>query len=199
MYAYAHFDNRCASVMSDDNTGITLVYPGGSSGGSLTIKTDSNLGMVKVNNDYNVALEATGGMGSYQWSLIGGQLPPGLQFSQSGFAYGKANTPGTFTFSAQVKDSSNNTAQRSFSLVVQPPNPAPVVMGVEYRKKKVFVSGVYFDSDATIFVDGVPVDSKFDGTELKTKKKAKLPQGVHVVWVVNEDGKRSNDFTFAVQ
>lgn len=199
MYAYAHFDGRCASVMSDDDTGISLVYPGGSFDGALTIRTGSDLGAVKVERDYSVALEATGGMGSYRWTVVGGQTPPGLQISQSGFLYGTAVTSGSYTFSALVKDSSNNTAQKTFSILVQPPNPTPSVVGVEYRKKKVFVFGGDFDSYAAMLVDGAPIDAKFDGSALKTKKKAKLSHGVHVVCVVNEDGKRSNDFSFVVE
>lgn len=199
MSAYAHFDGRCASVMSDDSTGIRIVYPGGSPGDTLSIKTSSDLGAVRVERDYYVSLEATGGMGSYQWALVSGGLPPGLQFSQSGFVYGKAVTPGSYAFSAQVKDSSNGIAQKSFSLVVQPPNPTPVALSVEYRKKKVFVLGSDFDSHATMLVDGMPVDAKLDGSELKTKKKAKLQAGLHVVSIVNEDGKRSNDLSFVVE
>jgi hypothetical protein len=199
MYAYAHFDGRCASVTSDDNTGIRLVYPGGSFGGALTITTGSDLGAVKVEHDYEVSLEATGGMGSYQWALVSGELPLGLQFSQSGFMYGKAVTAGSYNFSAQVKDSSGGSVQKTFSLLVQPPNPTPSVVGVEYQKKKVIVFGSNFDSASAMLVDGAPIAAKFDGSALKTKKKAKLPRGVHVVCVVNEDGKRSNDFSFVVE
>jgi hypothetical protein len=82
---------------------------------------------------------------------------------------------------------------------VQPPNPTPSVVGVEYQKKKVIVFGSNFDSASAMLVDGAPIDAKFDGSALKTKKKAKLPRGVHVVCVVNEDGKRSNDFSFVVE
>lgn len=199
MNAYAHFDGRCASVTPDDATGITLVYPGGSFGGPLVIKTASDLGAAKVERDYSVALEAGGGSGSYRWTAAGGQLPPGLLVSQSGFVYGKPGTPGSYAFSLEVKDSYNLSVQKTFSLQVQPPNPTPSVVGVEYRKKKVFVSGNYFDGDSTMVVDGAPVAAKFDGSTLKTKKKARLSVGVHVVFVVNEDGKRSNDFSFVVQ
>ena len=173
MNAYAHFDGRCASVTSDDNTGIRLVYPGGSFESALTITTGSDLGAVKVEHDYEVSLEATGGMGSYQWTLVSGELPLGLQFSQSGFIYGKAVTAGSYNFSGQVKDSSGGSVQKTFSLLVQPPNPTPSVVSVEYQKKKVIVFGSNFDSASAMLVDGAPIDAKFDGSALKTKKKAK--------------------------
>ncbi|MEK6300242.1 MAG: putative Ig domain-containing protein [Acidobacteriota bacterium] len=199
MSAFAHFDGRCASVRSDDTTGISLVYPGGSFGAALTINTNSDLGAVKVERDYSVSLEASGGAGSYRWTVVGGAVPPGLVVAQSGFLYGTSGAPGSYTFSAQVTDSSNGSTQRTFSLQVLPPNPAPLVVGVEYRNKKVFVFGSNFDKGAGMLVDGAPFDAKVDGSTVKTKKKAKLQAGVHVVCVVNEDGKRSSDFSFVVE
>ncbi|MFY9609471.1 MAG: matrixin family metalloprotease, partial [Blastocatellia bacterium] len=199
MNAYAHFDGRCASVNADDNTGISRVYPGGSLGGALNIKTASDLGAAKVERDFAVTLEATGGAGSYRWTIAGGQMPPGLLISQSGFLYGRPDTPGSYNFLGQVQDSSNGSAQKTFSLQVQPPSPAPFVIGVEYRNKKVFVFGSNFESGAKILVNGAAVKTVFDGSALKTKKKAKLPAGVHVVCILNADGKRSNDVSFVVQ
>jgi hypothetical protein len=199
MSAFAHFDGRCASVNADDTTGITRVYPGGSIGDVLSIKTAPDLGMAKVDRDFAAALEAKGGAGSYRWTIAGGQVPPGLLISQSGFLYGKPEVPGSYAFLAQVQDSSNGIVQKTFSLLVQPPSPAPFVASVEYRNKKVFVSGSHFDSDAEILINGVAVKTVFDGSGLKTKKKAKLPGGVHVVCILNADGKRSNDFYFVVQ
>lgn len=198
MSAFAHFDGRCASVSADDTTGITRVYPGGSTGDALAIKTPSDLGVAKVDRDFAATLEAKGGAGSYRWTIGGGQIPPGLLISQSGFVYGKPEAPGSYNFLAQVQDSSNITVQKNFSLVVQP-SPAPFVASVEYRNKKVFVFGTHFDSDAKILVNGVAVKTVFDGPALRTKKKAKLPSGVHVVCILNADGKRSNDFSFVIQ
>lgn len=199
MNAIAHFDGRCASLNADDNTGMSRVYPGGSVGGGLTIKTASDLGAAKVERDFAVTLEATGGAGSYRWTVAGGQMPPGLLISQSGFLYGRPETPGSYNFFAQVQDSSNVSEQKTFSLQVQPPSPAPFVVGVEYKNKKVFVFGSNFESGAKILVNGAAVKTVFDGPALKTKKKAKLPAGVHLVCILNADGKRSNDFSFVVQ
>ncbi|HWO02405.1 MAG TPA: matrixin family metalloprotease [Blastocatellia bacterium] len=199
MNAYAHFDGRCASVNGDDNAGISLVYPGASSGGGLSIKTAPDLGLTKLDRSYAVVLEAAGGTGSYRWTVVGGQVPPGLLVSQSGFTYGNPTTAGSYTFFAQVQDASNSTAQRTFSLQVQPPNPPPSILAVEYRNKKVFVFGTNFDSDAKMWIDGGPVKTSFDGSAVMTKKKAKLLPGVHVVCVVNTDGNRTNDVSFVVE
>ncbi|HSO74954.1 MAG TPA: matrixin family metalloprotease [Blastocatellia bacterium] len=199
MNAFAHFDGRCASVDVDDTTGITRVYPGGSSGGVLDIRTASDLGVAKVDRDFAATLEAKGGAGSYRWTIGGGQTPPGLLISQSGFVYGRPEAPGAYNFLAQVHDSSNGSVQKTFSLLVQPPSPAPFVVSVEYRNKKVFVFGTHFESDAKILLNGVAVKTVFDGSALRTKKKAKLAGGVHTLCILNADGKRSNDFSFVVQ
>lgn len=198
MNAFAHFDGRCASVSADDTTGITRVYPGGSFGGALEIKTASDLGVAKVDRDFATSLEAKGGAGSYRWTIGGGQTPPGLFISQSGFVYGRPEAPGSYNFFAQVQDSSNGSVQKAFFLLVQPPSPAPLVVGVEYRNKKVFVFGTHFESDARILLNGVAVKTVLVESALRTKKKAKLPGGVHVACILNADGKRSNDFSFVV-
>jgi hypothetical protein len=197
MSAYAHFDGRCASLTADDTTGVKSIYPGASNTGSLSIVTGSDLPSVKVERDYAIALEARGGAGGYRWTRQSGELPSGLLFSASGFLYGKPTASGTFTVSLQVKDSSGFATQKNFTLIVQAPNPTPVIVGVEF-KKKLTVFGNYFDSAAQVVVDGKVMAASLNGSALKTKKKAKLSTGVHVVYVVNEDGKRSNDFTLVV-
>ena len=198
MNPYAHFDGRCASLVDDDSTGIKSLYPGNSAGGGLSITT-SNLQSVKVDGDYGVALQAAGGAGSYDWSVISGQVPPGVLVSQSGFVYGKATAAGSFVFSVMVKDQNNGTAQKSFTVMVQAPNPTPVVVAVDYGKKKMFVFVSYLDSGATLLVDGEKKKASFDGASLMTKKAKNLPAGTHTVTVINEDGKRSTDFSFVIQ
>jgi hypothetical protein len=49
-----------------------------------------------------------------------------------------------------------------------------------------------------VLVNGQQVNASFDGSSFKTKKN-KLSPGLYVVSVVNEDGKRSNDFSFIVE
>lgn len=198
MNAFAHFDGRCASLIDDDSVGIKSLYPGNSAGGGLSITTN-DLPSVKVDGDYGVALQAAGGAGSYDWSVISGQAPSGLLVSQSGFVYGKAAAAGSFVFSVMVKDRNNVTAQKSFTVLVQAPNLAPVVVAVDYQKKKMFVFANNLDSGATLLVDGVKKKASFDGSSLMTKKAKGLPSGIHTAVVVNEDGKRSIEFSFVVK
>jgi putative Ig domain-containing protein/centrosomal CEP192-like protein/Ig-like domain-containing protein len=56
---------------------------------------------------YTGALSATGGVAPYTWSITSGALPTGLNLnSSSGQITGTPRTAGTFTFMAQVTDSS---------------------------------------------------------------------------------------------
>lgn len=197
MAAYVHFDNRCASLTPDDVRGITTVYPGGTGGGRLSIMT-SELPTANVDRDYAVSLEASGGTGGYHWDLVGGQMPPGVQMGMSGFLFGRTSVSGNFEVVAQVRDSSGNTSQSSFTLVVRPPGLGPAITGALFKKKKVFVSGTDFQTDATVYVDGEGLWATLDGTMLITQKRKQKP-GVHQVYVVNPDGKQSNVFQFVVE
>lgn len=197
MSAYVHFDNRCASLTPDDVQGVTTIYPGGSSGGRLSIMT-GDLPAVSLDRDYSANLEASGGTGGYHWDMVSGQLPPGMQFGMSGLLFGKTSSSGNYPFVAQVRDSSGNASQSSFTLVVKQPGLAPVIAGVEYRKKKLFLSGINFESDATVYADGEALTATLDGTTLITQKRKQKP-GAHQVYVVNPDGKQSPMFQFFVE
>ena len=199
MNPYAHFDGRCASLIDDDSAGIKSLYPGSLSGGGLSIVTASSLESVKMDSEYGVWLQVSGGVGSYNWSVISGQVAPGVIVSQSGFVYGKTTTAGSFDFSVMVRDQNGVTAQKSFTLLVQAPNPTPVVVGVDYSKKKMLVFASNLDSGATLLVDGEKKKASFDGSSLMTKKAKGLATGTHTATVINEDGKRSTEFSFVVQ
>ncbi len=60
-----------------------------------------------------------GGVPDYTWSLVSGQLPPGLELSESpGRITGTPTEAGTFTFTVRVTDSRDATAERTFSITV---------------------------------------------------------------------------------
>ena len=64
-----------------------------------------------VNSLYTSQMVATGGVSPYTYSLASGSLPPGLSLNAStGEITGLPMTAGTYTFSIQVKDSSNLAA-----------------------------------------------------------------------------------------
>jgi hypothetical protein len=197
MSPYAHFDNRCAALTVDDIQGVNAVYPGGSSHSPLSIAT---IGLPSATSgvDYAANLEATGGAGSYHWNLTSGQIPPGIQLGLNGLLYGKPGVTGTFAFTTQVVDSSGSALQRAFTIVVSHPGSGPSVTGVEYRKKKVFVSGQNFQANAVVYVDGEALSATLDGNTLMTEKR-KQRVGAHQVYVINPDGKQSNTYQLIVE
>src|SRR4029079_554582 len=70
MYAFAHFDGRCAGLKQDDINGITFIYPGSGGGpGPLTVLTTSLAGGT-VGSGYSQTLSASGGTPPYSWSVI---------------------------------------------------------------------------------------------------------------------------------
>jgi len=98
---------------------------------------------------YNSALRATGGVGSYTFSIISGSLPPGLTLNTStGAITGTPTTAGVYNFVAQVVDSQSNTVTTNCGIVVSPvpltlscPTPTGVV-GVLYSSALTATGGV---------------------------------------------------------
>ena len=61
---------------------------------------------------YSSGLMASGGVAPFSFSIIAGSLPPGLMLNPStGAITGTPTTAGTFSFTAQVMDSSGNSAR----------------------------------------------------------------------------------------
>jgi hypothetical protein len=84
---------------------------------SLTITTPS-LPNGTVGMAYSATLTASGGTMPYTWS-ISGALPPGLTLnSTSGAITETPTTVGTYNFTAQVSDFSNQTATKSLSITI---------------------------------------------------------------------------------
>lgn len=84
----------------------------------LSIETGSELPPASLGVQYVQTLTASGGSSPYQWSLIGGALPPGVSLTAQGLLSGTPTAAGTYSFQIQVSDSAGLTASRAFSLVV---------------------------------------------------------------------------------
>jgi hypothetical protein len=120
MYAYAHFDGRCASIKLDDTNGIKFLYPASGGGpGPLAVVT-STLPGGTVGTSYSQLLTGSGGTLPYGWSLVAGQgtLPTGLSLSAAGVISGSPSTTGTYNFTVSVTDAAQATAQKALSIVV---------------------------------------------------------------------------------
>ncbi len=84
----------------------------------LTIST-SSLSSATVGIPYAQSLIATGGVPSYNWTIVSGSLPQGLDFNSTGIISGKPSAGGgpvTVTFS--VEDSMRTKATKSFTFTV---------------------------------------------------------------------------------
>ena len=84
---------------------------------SITTATlpNGNVGTV-----YSFPLAASGGQGTYRWSISQGALPDGLTLSVSGLIGGTPGTVGTFTFGVLVADGGTRGSGRLLSITIDP-------------------------------------------------------------------------------
>lgn len=84
----------------------------------MSITTTSLPGTVRF-RPYSQTLQATGGSGSFTWSVTSGILPPGLWLeSATGAIRGRARLRGTWNFTVTAQDSQNAQATASQALTV---------------------------------------------------------------------------------
>jgi hypothetical protein len=87
----------------------------------LKIET-SSLPPAAVGVAYFQSLVASGGTGSYAWSVSSGSLPAGLQLSKGGSISGTPSAPGPANFAVSVADAGGSAiVNRTFTLAVAVP------------------------------------------------------------------------------
>ncbi len=108
--------------------GLFLAACGGSGGGSnngnttqpLMITSSSPLTSGTVNDPYSYVLQATGGSGTYTWSIASGSLPTGLTLNgMTAMIGGTPTASGAFGFVAQVSDTTGHTATANLTLSIE--------------------------------------------------------------------------------
>ncbi|MFT6899526.1 MAG: subtilisin family serine protease, partial [Paraglaciecola sp.] len=103
-----------------DNT-VYFRYHLASSGAEPPLSIDTlTLPPTQVNQIYQVRLAATGGSPVYDWQIVSGQLPPGLELDKAtGDISGIPLVSGNYTFNVQVKDSKGQIVSAALTLIVQ--------------------------------------------------------------------------------
>jgi uncharacterized protein (TIGR03437 family) len=119
---------------------------------------------------YNKQINATGGSGSYQFSLVAGSgtPPPGINLNTNGSLTGLSNSVGTFPFIVRVFDTQtqqNNTKQLSIGLA-QITNASPLpgaTLGASYSVTFTVSDGpappFFWSGNDTPFPPGLNLDS----------------------------------------
>jgi hypothetical protein len=71
---------------------------------------------------YSAQFTALGGVAPYSWSILAGNLPPGLALdASSGMLSGAPSATGSFTFTVQVRDQAQTAASREFTVRISDP------------------------------------------------------------------------------
>lgn len=98
---------------------------------------------------YSQTVTASGGNGTYTFSLTSGTLPVGVSFSSAGVLAGTPTVAGTFSITVQATDGNGFAGSRAYSLVVNAPTItlAPATLaggsgGVAYSQTLTATGGV---------------------------------------------------------
>jgi len=95
--------------------------------------TTTSLLSGEVGIPYSQTLQASGGTGSYTWSITSGALPHGLTLNSSGRISGTPTAASTASFSVQVSDSASGNSTAVLAMTIAPvlASPAcPLATGV---------------------------------------------------------------------
>jgi len=131
---YSHssnFPNPAGTGFASASNIIALLAGWGTTGPApLTISTTS-LPNGTVGAQYNQTLVATGGNGSYTWSIPVGSLPTGLSLIQStGVISGTPSVANTFNFTARVSDGSA-IADKPLTIIINSGGTSQKLLGAD--------------------------------------------------------------------
>lgn len=110
-------------VRVTDNSGLQAVFPM-----QLVVQpfaiTPDVLATGVEGRGYKDQLATQGGTSPYQFELVLGKLPPGLNFSFDGFIFGvpASGSAGEYTFGVAVHDANGLTATRTYTITIFNPN-----------------------------------------------------------------------------
>jgi photosystem II stability/assembly factor-like uncharacterized protein len=126
-------------------------------GGVVLPILDNRLPVGVVNTPYAYfALTATGGTGSYTFSITGGTLPAGMTMDSTGLFQGSPGAVGSYPLIFQVIDTGTGFGSKSLTLTVNPPPSPPLwtVRGLTGGSLRDIRVSPGYASDATLFATG---------------------------------------------
>ncbi|MBR0151193.1 MAG: putative Ig domain-containing protein [Synergistaceae bacterium] len=104
----------CPNAYVDCDEGVTIIRTA-----TTAITITGSIPNTTRRASYTAQLTASGGSGSYTWSISAGKLPDGINLNaSSGKISGTATKAGTFTFTVQAKDSDGNTGTKEYTVKV---------------------------------------------------------------------------------
>ena len=103
---------------TNTKSGLTLIVNAAPAGGcSLTITSTTTTGT--TGTPISGSITASGGNGTYTYSVAGGSLPPGVTLDpNTGALSGTPTTAGTYTFSVIVGDTGGSSGAQTFSFTI---------------------------------------------------------------------------------
>jgi hypothetical protein len=109
----------------DGTTNAPIVYPNGTSITNLENQIlipilPSALASGRVDVDYSQQFSAPGATAPVTFSIVSGNLPPGLALAVDGSISGSPALMGTFQFEVRLTDARGRTSQRLYTLVILP-------------------------------------------------------------------------------
>lgn len=90
----------------------------GATGDPLAVRTQT-LPNARLQQPYQFALQADGGILPLKWTLVSGDLPPGLKLGSDGVVRGSPTSAGDFAFVVSVQDSGKPQSERTQPLTLR--------------------------------------------------------------------------------
>jgi hypothetical protein len=123
-HTFSLHDNSVPAQTVQQTLNLTIAPPPG----TLTITTTS-LPNGTVGVPYSRPVQATGGSGTFTWTISAGQLPPNLILDPAtGVISGTPTAPGTFPFTVLAADTGGQSATQPLSITITaipPPGTPP--------------------------------------------------------------------------
>lgn len=114
----ACFDGACVRCLRDSDCPAGSACVAGDCGPPPLAILPQELPPGQVEVAYLFRLEAANGTAPYAWTLLEGELPPGMLFFDNGTLDGTPRAAGRFAFRVAVEDADGGRAEAAFELVI---------------------------------------------------------------------------------